>query len=113
MTSNRNQKFWKKPTAILQWLAFAVASQVAWTASGQQIIPLQHRWEVEPGFGDVWNINREPRAKYLDINDIKSDLANVRFEAAQNICQNFARPSFRKDPKVLELLIGQFGNPAN
>ena len=113
MTSNRNQKFWKKPTAILQWLAFAVASQVAWTASGQQIIPLQHRWEVEPGFGDVWNINREPRAKYLDINDIKSDLANVRFEAAQNICQNFDRPSFRKDPKVLELLIGQFGNPEN
>ncbi|MCE2809151.1 MAG: hypothetical protein LW850_01990, partial [Planctomycetaceae bacterium] len=60
-----------------------------------------------------WNINREPRAKYLDINDIKSDLANVRFEAAQNICQNFDRPSFRKDPKVLELLIGQFDNPEN
>lgn len=94
-------------------MAFAVASLAAWTALGQQVIPLQHRWEVEPGFGDVWSINREPRAKFLDIKDISSDLANVRFEAAQNICQNYDRPSFRNDPKVLELLIGQFDNPKN
>jgi HEAT repeat protein len=94
-------------------MAFAVASLATWTALGQQVIPLQHRWEVEPGFGDVWSINREPRAKFLDIKDISSDLANVRFEAAQNICQNYDRPSFRNDPKVLELLIGQFDNPKN
>lgn len=98
---------------MLRDLAFAVASLAAWPALGQQVIPLQHRWEVEPGFGDVWNINREPRAKFLDINDISSDLANVRFEAAQNICQNYDRPSFKNDPKVLELLIGQFDNPKN
>lgn len=113
MTSNRNQYFWMKPTVMLRDLAFAVASLAAWPALGQQVIPLQHRWEVEPGFGDVWNINREPRAKFLDINDISSDLANVRFEAAQNICQNYDRPSFKNDPKVLELLIGQFDNPKN
>ncbi|MFM7518319.1 MAG: hypothetical protein ACKO3V_15390, partial [Pirellula sp.] len=110
MTSNRNQYFWMKPTVTLRCMAFAVASLAAWTALGQQVIPLQHRWEVEPGFGDVWSINREPRAKFLDIKDISSDLANVRFEAAQNICQNYDRPSFRNDPKVLELLIGQFDN---
>jgi HEAT repeat protein len=113
MTSNRNQIFWIKPSAITRWLSFALGSLVAWTASAQQVVPLQHRWEVEPGFGDVWVINREPRAKYLDINDINSDIANVRYEAAQNICQNYDRPSFTKDPKVLELLIGQFGNPEN
>ncbi|MFM8263067.1 MAG: HEAT repeat domain-containing protein [Pirellula sp.] len=113
MTSNRNQYFWMKPTVTLRCMAFAVASLAAWTALGQQVIPLQHRWEVEPGFGDVWSINREPRAKFLDIKDISSDLANVRFEAAQNICQNYDRPSFRNDPKVLELLIGQFDNPKN
>ena len=82
MTSYRKEKNWIKPLATGRWLAFGLASLVASVASGQQVVPLQHRWEIEPGFGDVWNINREPRAKYLNINDLKSDIANVRFEAA-------------------------------
>ena len=58
-------------------------------ARAQRVVPLEHRWEVDPGFGDVWNTVREPRAKFLNIDDLKSDQAIVRFEAAQNICLNF------------------------
>ncbi|MCE2801828.1 MAG: HEAT repeat domain-containing protein, partial [Planctomycetaceae bacterium] len=113
MTSYRKEKNWIKPLATGRWLAFGLASLVASVASGQQVVPLQHRWEIEPGFGDVWNIQREPRAKYLNINDLKSDIANVRFEAAQNICQNYNRPGFRKSPELLKLLVEQLGNPEN
>ncbi len=82
-------------------------------ARAQRVVPLEHRWEVDPGFGDVWNTVREPRAKFLNIDDLKSDQAIVRFEAAQNICLNFDRPGFRNPPKAMALLLEQLGNQEN
>jgi HEAT repeat protein len=82
-------------------------------AQAQRVVPLEHRWEVDPGFGDVWNTVREPRAKFLNIDDLKSDQAIVRFEAAQNICLNFDRPGFRNSPKAMALLLEQLGNQEN
>ena len=82
-------------------------------ARAQRVVPLEHRWEVDPGFGDIWNTLHEPRAKFLNVNDLKSDQASVRFEAAQNICMNYDRPGFRNPPKALTLLLEQLRNQAN
>ena len=82
-------------------------------AWAQQVVPLAHRWEADPGFGDVWTIVREPRAKYLDLEDLRSDQAIVRFEAAQNICLNYDRPGFRNPEKALKLLIEQLSKDTN
>ena len=95
--------------SLASLLAF-LAVDSAWA---QRVVPLEHRWEVDPGFGDVWNTIREPRAKFLNVNDLKSDQAIVRFEAAQNICLNFDRPGFRNSPKTLTLVLDQVGNDAN
>lgn len=79
----------------------------------QPVVPLQHRWEADPGFGDVWNINRDLRAKFLNVEDLRSEHASIRFEAAQNICQNHDRPGFRKPDRALQLLMEQLSNSSN
>lgn len=79
----------------------------------QSVVPLQHRWEADPGFGDVWNVNRDLRAKFLNVEDLRSEHASIRFEAAQNICQNHDRPGFRKPDRALQLLMEQLSNSSN
>ena len=79
----------------------------------QSVVPLQHRWEADPGFGDVWNLIRDQRAKFLNVEDLRSEHASIRFEAAQNICQNHDRPGFRKPDRALQLLMEQLSNNSN
>jgi len=79
----------------------------------QSVVPLQHRWEADPGFGNVWNVNRDLRAKFLNVEDLRSEHASIRFEAAQNICQNHDRPGFRKPDRALQLLMEQLSNSSN
>ncbi|MFM8188976.1 MAG: HEAT repeat domain-containing protein [Pirellula sp.] len=79
----------------------------------QSVVPLQHRWEADPGFGNVWNINRDLRAKFLNVEDLRSEHASIRFEAAQTICQNHDRPGFRKPDQALQLLMEQLSNSSN
>lgn len=103
----------RRPRILSKLITAGILLLALTELAAQDVVPLRHRWEVEPGFGDVWNISREPRAKFLDLNDLKSDQAILRFEAAQNICQNYDRPGFRQPQKALELLIGQLENPNN
>ena len=98
---------------VMSYLAFSkllmlgLLGVITANAWAQRVVPLEHRWEADPGFGDVWTIVREPRAKYLELEDLRSDQAIVRFEAAQNICLNYDRPGFRNPEKALKLLIEQ------
>ena len=96
-------------SGIVSFLFSASADQ----SYAQSVVPLQHRWEADPGFGDVWNVNRQQRAKYLNVEDLGSEDASVRYEAAQNICQNFDRVGFRKPKRALELLLEQLSNNKN
>ena len=80
---------------------------------GQETKPLQHAWEVDPDFGDVWGSKLEVRAKYIELEDLRSDQAQLRLEAAQAICTNFDRKGFQDKSKALDLLIEQLDNPQN
>ncbi len=71
----------------------------------QQTQFLQHRWEVDPPFGDIWATQRSTRAIQFEVERLKSEYAMDRLEAAQQLCLEHANPNFRQRDRAIKLLI--------
>lgn len=88
---------------------FALGACIAFFASGsvrgQTTRPLQHLWEVHPNLGEIWTPNTQVYSTFIDLNDLLSDLPQVRLDAARQICANADRPGFGDKRKAMERLM--------
>jgi HEAT repeat protein len=75
------------------------------TAISQITAPLQHRWEVEPDFGDIWALTAPNRSPFIDVEGLLSDQDQVRLETARLITLNFDREGFKNQDRALDLLV--------
>ncbi len=71
----------------------------------QQTQFLQHLWEVDPPFGDIWATEASTRSAQFEIERLKSQFAMDRLEAAQQLCLEHANPNFRQRERAIKLLI--------
>ncbi|MCU0710299.1 MAG: HEAT repeat domain-containing protein, partial [Pirellula sp.] len=85
------------------WLLFcALFSKMTFA---QTTAPLQHLWEIDPDFGDIWARTDPGRSPYIDLQGLSSDQTQVRMEIARKIALNYDRDGFQNPERALELLI--------
>jgi hypothetical protein len=75
------------------------------TATAQTTTPLQHSWENDPDFGDIWARTTPNRSPFINLEGLLSDQAQVRLETARLIGLNYDRDGFQNREQALEILI--------
>jgi hypothetical protein len=83
---------------------------VLWIANaesvfGQQTIPLQHRWEVDPPLGPIWEPQQTAQTIRFDVEQLRSRFATERLETARLIYREHSNPNFKQKTRALELLL--------
>ncbi len=74
---------------------------------GQRTKPLEHFWEVEPDFGDIWDVDPTDRVIHFDVNSLNSAEVQERIHVAQMICREYKNPSFKQKELATELLLAR------
>jgi len=82
-------------------------------SAAKQIVPLQHAWETDPDFGDIWSTMLPVRSQFIDLRLLESDQVQERLAISQLICLNHDRQGFKERDRALKLLLSQVGNPSN
>jgi hypothetical protein len=72
---------------------------------GQNTLPLQHLWEVQPNFGDIWVAPGPLNSAAIDFNDLLSESPRVRLDTARLICMNAELPGFGDKGKAMERIL--------
>lgn len=72
---------------------------------GQQTRVLQHRWEVDPPLGAIWEPRQTVQTIRFDVEQLRSRFAADRLETAQLIYREHNNPNFDKKKRALELLL--------
>ncbi len=86
-------------------LAACIALLGCGIVNAQRTQPLQHRWEVDPDFGSIWDPIRRDMATSFDVEELNSPQIQQRLNIAQRICLNHHREGFEQGPRALELLL--------
>lgn len=98
---------WNQP--MRQFLLVALWALLALFPSGpvrgQNTLPLQHLWEVQPNLGDIWAASGQGNSAAIEFNDLLSDLPRVRLDTARLICMNAERPGFGDKGKAIERIL--------
>ncbi len=92
-----------RKATILFFTSLIAAQSVAF--GQQQTQFLQHLWEVDPPFGDIWATQRSARAIRFEVERLKSQYAEDRLETAQQLCMEYANPNFKQRDRAIQLLI--------
>ena len=82
-------------------------------SAAKQVVPLQHAWEFDPDFGDIWSTMLPVRSQFIDLRLLESDQVQERLAISQLICLNHDRQGFKERDRALKLLLSQVGNPSN
>jgi hypothetical protein len=103
---------------ILRILAVALLAAVpAVSGSAQEpekkTWPLQHYWEIDPDFGDIWKTMLPERSQFVDLRLLESNQAQERLSVSQLICLNHDRPGFKDRERALKLLLEQIPKSDN
>jgi HEAT repeat protein len=93
---------------VLAWLLFGVEATTLW---GQSTAPLQHLWEVQPDFGNIWFVGNTARSTFIDVEGLGSDQARVRLDTARMICLNYDREGFEEQKRAIEWILRSLSNP--
>ena len=72
---------------------------------GQQTRALQHRWEVDPPLGAIWEPQQTAQTIRFDVEQLRSRFAADRLETAQFIYREHNNPNFSQKTRALELLL--------
>jgi len=72
---------------------------------GQQTKVLQHRWEVDPPLGAIWEQKQSRPSIRFDVEKLKSRFAADRLETAQSIYREHSNPNFIQKARAIELLL--------
>jgi hypothetical protein len=87
---------------------FMLLLLAALPARAQTTNPLQHAWEVDPDFGDIWSLKPLERAIMIDVGDLQSDVVDQRMQAARMICREHNNSKFEKyRERAKELLLAR------
>ena len=81
--------------------------------AAKQPVPLQHAWETDPDFGDIWRTMLPVRSQFIDLKLLESDQVQERLAISQLICLNHDRQGFKDRDRALKLLLAQVRNPMN
>lgn len=110
----------RKPLTSMIALGITVAVIVVavapkgWTQeSEKETWPLQHYWEIDPDFGDIWKTMLPERAQFVDLRLLESNQAQERLAVSQLICLNHDRPGFKERDRALQLLLEQISKSEN
>ncbi|MCY2982698.1 MAG: HEAT repeat domain-containing protein [Planctomycetota bacterium] len=74
-------------------------------AFGQETKWLQHRWEIDPPLGDIWEDKYIYQNILFDVEQLKSRFAEERLSIAQNLCREYSNPKLIKKERAVELLL--------
>jgi len=74
-------------------------------AFGQETKWLQHRWEIDPPLGDIWEEKSIYQNILFDVEQLKSRFAEERLSVAQNLCREYSNPKLLKKGRAIELLL--------
>ena len=72
---------------------------------GQQTKVLQHRWEVDPPLGEIWEQKQSRPSVRFDVEKLRSRFAEDRLETAQSIYREHSNPNFSQKTRAIELLL--------
>jgi HEAT repeat protein len=78
---------------------------------GQSVQPLQHLWEVQPNFGDIWFQEKTPRIPHIDVEGLASEHVSVLLDTARMITHNHDRDGFDNKSQVIALIIKALAQP--
>ena len=90
-----------RKATILFFTSLIAAQSVAF--GQQQTQFLQHLWEVDPPFGDIWATQQSARAIRFEVERLKSQYAEDRLETAQQLCMEYAYPNFKQRDRAIQL----------
>ena len=90
----------RKASFLFLCLWIANASDVI----GQQTKVLQHRWEVDPPLGEIWDQKQSAPNIRFDLEKLRSRFAADRLETAQDIYREHSNPNFSQKTRAIELL---------
>ncbi len=79
-------------------------------AFGQETKWLQHRWEIDPPLGDIWEEKELHQSILFDVEKLKSHFAEERLSIAQNLCREYGNPKLVKKERAVELLLSGIQN---
>jgi len=91
----------RKASFLFLCLWVANASDVI----GQQTKVLQHRWEVDPPFGEIWEQKQSRPNVRFDVEKLRSRFAVERLETAQYIYREHSNPNFSQKTRAIEFLL--------
>jgi len=91
----------RKARCLLFYLLIGTSS----IAFGQETKWLQHRWEIDPPLGDIWEDMLILQNILFDVEQLKSRFAEERLSIAQNLCREYGNPKLKKKERALELLL--------
>ncbi len=72
---------------------------------GQQTKVLQHRWEVDPPLGEIWEQKQKSTGVRFDVERLRSSRAEDRLETAQHIYREHNNPNFSQKKRAAEILL--------
>ncbi len=96
---------YRLPQAAIWALAIALALGLGNTTPAQSTKPLEHTWEVDPAFGDIWVQPTFERVLRFRIADIDSPSLDRRMHVARMICREHNNGLFRDRDQARDLLL--------
>lgn len=97
----------KIKTLLILTIAFLSQNQLPQCSFGQQTQPLQHYWEIDPNFGEIWDRKLPDRVVRFDVNSLNSTQVQERVRVAQLICREYSNSNFKQKELALELLLAR------
>lgn len=73
--------------------------------TAQQTKVLQHRWEVDPPLGEIWEQKQSRPSIQFDVEKLRSRFAEDRLQTAQYIYREHSNPNFSQKTRAVELLL--------
>jgi len=73
--------------------------------TAQQTKVLQHRWEVDPPLGEIWEQKQSRPSIRFDVEKLRSLFAQDRLQTAQYIYREHSNPNFSQKTRAVELLL--------
>jgi len=86
-------------------LVLLLATIISERGFAQSTKPLQHIWEVQPDFGDIWHRPAIDRTILFDVESLASEQVLERVRVAQMICREHDNSNFKDRARALELLV--------
>lgn len=94
-------------TLLLMWIVLLSQSYLVQPIFGQRTKPLQHYWEVDPEFGEIWGPRPTARVIRFDANSLNSPQMQERVRVARMISREYENPNFKQKELALELLLAR------